>query len=157
MVAVLQSVDELEALLKDRPDQSRTYKIDPGVVDEMIEFIRSHPSGANSRTMDPAEVEELARYLDVAVEDFPGRLTVTDIACSGCGRRLTILDIAKTGVDNGLHSRELMAAVLTGRAGQWVTVRGKDGGRFVDCAACGLESVTPIDDYACSPVAYAWA
>jgi hypothetical protein len=158
-MAVLQSLEELEALLDDRPEVTRTYQVDPSIAAEMLEAIRSLDSGVKVRQMTAPEVAELAQYLSISVEEFSGPLTVSDIGCSGCGRRFTILDIAKTAVDDGLHAKALLAAVLTGKAGTWVTVRGKDGGRYANCSACGLRSEVPIDAYstdAC-PVAYVWA
>jgi len=84
---------------------------------------------------------------------------VSDLGCSGCGRRLTILDLAKTAVEDGHHSTAILAAVLTGKAGPWVTVRGKDGGRHANCSSCGRRSDVPFDSYgsdAC-PEYYVWA
>lgn len=152
-------IEELEALLDDRPEETRTYQVDPSIAVEMLEAIRSVDSGRKVRKMDAPEVAELARYLSVPIEEFQGPFTVSDIGCSGCGRRLTILDLAKTAVDHGLHSTAAMAAVLTGKAGRWVTVRGKDGGRYANCSACGRQSDVPFDSYTSDvcPLAYAWA
>jgi hypothetical protein len=156
-MAVLSSVDELEALLNDRPDETRTYQLDPSAAADLLRVIRSADSGSKAREMDSAEVEELARYLQMPVEELQRPLTVSAIACSGCGRWLTILDIAKTGVDDGFHSKARLADVLSGRAGQFVTVRGKDGGRFANCSSCSRKSDTPIFVYTCGVNAYAWA
>ena len=159
-MAVLQSLEELEVLLDDRPSETHTFKVAPNAAAEILETVRSLDYGLSIREMDAAEVKELAQYLEVAAEDFQGPLTVSDLGCSGCGRRLSILDLAKTGVDEGLHSKEMLAAVLTGNAGQWVTVRGKDGGRHANCSACGLRSGAPFETYATSfacPNYYVWA
>lgn len=154
---VLQSLEEFQALLVDRPEQTRTFQIDPGIAADLHEIIQLARSGAKMREMDSAEIEELARYLEVPVGELATPMTVSDIRCSGCGRRLNITDLAKTGVDDGLHAKGRLAAVLCGKAGQWVTVRGKDGGRFANCSACGRMSATPFIDYTCGVVAYAWA
>jgi hypothetical protein len=156
-MAVLQSVEELEALLTDRPDRTHTYQIAPSVVPRMIEAVRSASSGAKTREMESAEVEDLARYLEVPVEELHGPFTVFDAACSGCGRRLNILDVAKTGVDDAFHSKSRLVAVLSGSAGHWLTVRGEDGGRFVNCFSCGRKSDMPFNYYDCGVTAYAWA
>jgi|GEM_PF-2979850 len=157
---VLQSLEELEVLLDDRPNETRTYRVAPNAAAEILGAVRSLDNGLRIREMDTSEVEELAQYLEVASEDFQGPLTVSDLSCSGCGRRLSILDLAKTGVEDALHSKEMLAAVLTGNAGQWVTVRGRDGGRHANCSACGRLSDAPFDSYSTSlecPVYYVWA
>jgi hypothetical protein len=153
---VIQSVAELEAMLADRPEHTRTYQISEVGADDVIRYITTHDSGVPMRVMSPAEVEDLARYLGTPAGQFHGPYSFSDTTCAGCGRRVTLLDMAKTGVDQGLHSKEQLAAVLTGKAGKWVTVRGKDGGRRVDCAACGRECKEHID-YECVPDGYLYA
>jgi hypothetical protein len=96
-------------------------------------------------------MRELASYLEIPETQFRGPYSVADITCRGCGRHLTMLDFAKTSVDAGLHSKELLGPVLTGQAGYWVTIRGLDGGRYVNCAACGQKSHTTFFHYACDP------
>jgi len=69
-MAVLQSVDELEALLDDRPEETRTYQVDPNVAGEVLQAIRSVDSGVRVREMNASEVSELARYLSVPIEEL---------------------------------------------------------------------------------------
>jgi hypothetical protein len=156
MAAMLGTVAELEALMENRPDQTRTYQLDPSA-DDLITFIKSLEPNGPTRFMDSSEMAELARYLGLPVDEFHGTFTVADITCPGCGRRATILDLAKTGVDRGWHTVPELAAVLSGKAGKWVTVRGKDGGRRFDCAECGRESESTFYDYLCDPFGYLYA
>lgn len=160
-MTMLRSLTEFESLVDNRPEQSRTYQVDPAIAPEIRKAIRVMKANGTPRVrrMSPAEMRELAGYLDISVADFHGPITVSDITCQGCGRHLSVLDIAKTSVDTGLHTKALLAKVLTGQAGHWVTIRGRDGGRYADCAACGLQSPTPFEDYECAPGpdGYEWA
>ncbi|HLX49363.1 MAG TPA: hypothetical protein VKS82_13620 [Streptosporangiaceae bacterium] len=156
-MTVLRSAAELQALLGDRPDQTHTYQISPASADDVTTFIRSLNSGPVMRDMSVAEIEELARYLDIPPGEFYGTYSFSDCSCTGCGRHLTLMDMAKTGVDRGFHSKEQLAAVLTGKAGQWVTVRGRDGGREINCSACGQVCGASAINYLCFPVQYFYA
>jgi len=155
---MLHSLEEIDALVASRPEKTRTYQLDPTIAPEVIRKIQDgRPNnGLRLRTMNPAEADELARYLEVPATEFHGPFTVSDIRCHGCGRHLTMLDVAKTGVDTGLHLRTTLAQVLTGRFGQWLTVRGQDGGRYADCAACGQKSPYPFEEYG-EDYNYMWA
>ena len=157
-MALLNSLAEFESLLENRPEHTRTYQIAPTIAPEMHKVIQAREivSDLRWRVMNPTEMQELASYLEISVAELHGPFSVSDIHCHGCGRHLTILDIAKTSVDTGLHSKAVLAQVMTGHAGQWVTVRGQDGGRYADCAACGQKSQAPFKLYAC-PVYYLWA
>jgi len=154
-MTVLQSVADLQAILDDRPDQTHTYQLDPAAADDLVTFIKSLDPGGPVRLMTSSEVEELHRYL--GIDESHATYSVADITCDGCGRRATILDFAKTGVDRGWHTTQQLAAVLTGKTGKWVTVRGKDGGRRFDCADCGRESSTALYAYLCDPFGYLYA
>jgi hypothetical protein len=151
-MTMLHSLAEFESLVENRPEHSRTYQIDPAIAAEIWKAIPDWraPSGP-VREMNPAEMCELASYLEIPVTEFREPYSVSDISCRGCGRHLTMLDFAKTGVDAGLHPKALIAQVLTGRAGMWVTIRGLDGGRYANCATCGKQSPTPFIHYACDP------
>lgn len=152
-MTMLHSLAEFESLVENRPEKSRTYQIDPAIATEVREAIRARkPSESlQVRMMNPAEMHELASYLEIPVTEFRGPFSISDMTCSGCGRHLTMLDFAKTSVDAGLHSKALLAPVLTGKAGHWVTIRGLDGGRHVDCATCGRKSGDPFAHYECPP------
>jgi hypothetical protein len=155
-VEVIQSVEELEALLADRPGRTKTYQISSASADDVSRYIKTHVPGPPMRLMSPAEIEDLAHYLGAPAGEFHGSYMFSDASCAGCGRRLTLLDMAKTGVDQGLHAKDRLMTVLTGKTGYWVTVRGKDGGRRIDCANCGLGCAVAIN-YLCSPHIYYYA
>lgn len=156
-MTVLRSAADLQALLEDRPGRTHTYQIIPASADDVTTFIRSLNSGPVMRDMSVAEIGELARYLDIPAAELYGTYSFSDCSCAGCGRHLTLMDMAKTGVDRGFHSKEQLAAVLTGKAGQWVTVRGKDGGREINCSACGQVCSASVINYLCFPVQYFYA
>lgn len=138
-MALLESVDELRALLADRPTQTVTYRVDAAIGAEVNGLMRSvsADSGRPIRLMTAAERGELANYLGMPAGELYEDMAVSDFACTGCGRLLTMLDFAKTSIDRGIHTKSALASVLSGRAGHWVTVDGTDGGRPVRCAACG--------------------
>lgn len=133
----LTSQEELAQLLRNRPSETHTYQLSRGVVVD-----RSADAGP-LRLMTTGELEELANYLKVSPAQLQGEFLVADTSCDKCKRRLTILDFVKTAVDKGHHGLAELAGVLSGVGGDWVTVRGKDGGRPVDCAGCG-ESITSL-------------
>jgi hypothetical protein len=152
VMTMLHSLAEFESLVENRPEHSRTYQIDPAIATEVRKAIPVRRAASGPvREMNPAEMRELASYLEIPVSEFRGPYSVSDITCRSCGRHLTMLDFAKTSVDAGLHSKALVAQVLTGRAGIWVTIRGLDGGRYANCAACGQQSHTRFIHYACDP------
>ena len=109
------------------------------------------------RRMDETELRELAEYLDVDVERLHGPFRVVDAECLRCGRRITFLDFVKTAVEQGVHDQSQLRAILTGEAGNWITVRGQDGGRPVACANCEQLLRMPGDysEYSSSSYAYA--
>src|SRR4051794_5318009 len=122
----LSQPSELHELLADRPGQTHTYRVTEDVFASL-----SDDTAGDLRTMDDAEVAELARYLGVEPGELSGDFRVVEVSCQSCSRTLTVLDFAKTAVDDDQHDRDALAEVLSGRAGQWVTVRGQDGGRPV--------------------------
>ncbi|MFK0050506.1 hypothetical protein ACIQU4_41690 [Streptomyces sp. NPDC090741] len=112
------------------------------------------------RVLDEAETQELAAYLDTPAASLKGPLRVFEATCSSCGRRITFLDFVKTAVELGQHSKGGLRDVLTGKGGEWITVRGRDGGRPVSCAGCGhdvprLQKNGSNSGYSSSSYAYA--
>lgn len=148
---VLSSDDEIGRLLRDRPEETRTYQV-------QAELAGRIPLDAiGLRSMDDAELSELAEYLDVKVDQLRGPFRVVDAACPRCARRITFLDFVKTAISSGAHDRAQLADVLTGKAGTWITIRGRDGGRPVSCANCeqSLRMPGEYSEYSSSSYAYA--
>jgi uncharacterized C2H2 Zn-finger protein len=147
----LSSDEEIKQLLKDRPEQTQTYEVTG-------ELARQVPLDAvGLRRMDKSELTELAEYLEVEVEYLRGPFRVIDAECPRCGRRITFLDFVKTAVDKGVHDRIQLRGILTGAAGNWLTIRGRDGGRPVSCARCqqALRMSNGYSEYTSSNYAYA--
>ena len=148
----LSSNEEITRLLKDRPEQTQTYE----VTGELAGQVPLDAVGL--RRMDESELTELAEYLEVEdVEYFRGPFRVIDAECPRCGRHITFLDFVKTAIDNGVHDRTQLRAILTGEAGNWITIRGRDGGRPVRCARCqqALRMSNGYSEYSSSNYAYA--
>ncbi len=82
---------------------------------------------------------------------------MVDADCPRCGRRTTFLDFVKTAVTDGAHELSRLSDILTGRAGNWLTIRGRDGGRAVRCADCDQALLMPgtYSEYSSSSYAYA--
>jgi hypothetical protein len=147
----LSSDEEIRQLLKDRPEQTQTYEVTG-------ELARQVPLDAvGLRRMDESELGELAEYLEVEVEYLRGPFRVIDAECPRCGRRITFLDFVKTAVDKGVHDRIQLRGILTGAAGNWLTIRGRDGGRPVSCVRCqqALRMSNGYSEYTSSNYAYA--
>jgi hypothetical protein len=147
----LSSPDEVLRLLKDRPEQTRTYQVAPELAG------RIPLDSVGLRRMDHAEQQELAAYLGVDGHSLRGPFRVVNAECPRCGRYITFLDFVKTAVEDGVHDRDQLSAILTGEAGNWITIRGRDGGRSVRCAACEQALAMPGDysEYSSSSYAYA--
>ena len=147
----LSSEEEITRLLKDRPEQTQTYE----VTGELAGQVPLDAVGL--RLMDESELRELAEYLGVEVEYLRGPFRVIDAECPRCGRRVTFLDFVKTAVDEGVHDRTELGAILTGEARNWITIRGRDGGRPVSCARCqqALRMFNGYSEYSSSNYAYA--
>jgi hypothetical protein len=147
----LSSNEEITRLLKDRPEQTQTYE----VTGELAGQVPLDAVGL--RRMDESELRELAEYLEVEVEYLRGPFRVIDAECPRCGRRITFLDFVKTAVDKGVHDRTRLRAILIGEAGNWITIRGRDGGRPVSCARCqqALRMSNEYSEYTSSNYAYA--
>lgn len=124
---------ELLQMLQKRPDVTTTYRVPKELLGRM-----PRDEAVPLRMMTDAEVHELSEYLEVTVEQLKGPFRVVEATCSNCRRRLTFLDFAKTAVDKAQHDRAQLRDVLTGKAGWWITIRGRDGGRPVVCAGCGI-------------------
>jgi hypothetical protein len=147
----VKTAEEIQRLLDDRPERTQTYRVEANLVSRVSD------SRAELRTMDDAETSELADYLEVAVENLKGPLRVVDARCTHCQRRITFLDFVQTAVRSGHHDRAELRAVLTGKAGAWITIRGRDGGRAVTCFRCGQLARTPSEYSEYSNPNYAYA
>ncbi|MEV3929673.1 MULTISPECIES: hypothetical protein [unclassified Streptomyces] len=126
------SYDEVVRMLRDRPEKTRTYEVESGVIERL-----PTDTPACLRPMNEDEVRELADYLQVSPSALRGPFHVVDHTCSSCARTTTFLDFVKTAVDAQVHGRDTLRSVLTDAEASWVTVRGRDGGRPVMCADCG--------------------
>ena len=142
---------EIRQMLQERPERTTTVAVADGVIAGLT-LDRS----PEMRELTREEIEELARYLGSSANELRGPFHVVDRSCEQCGRRLGFVDFARTGVDSGSHSKEQLREILSGRAGAWVTVRGRDGGRPVSCASCHtLMPPGGYSEYSSSSYAYA--
>lgn len=150
-MAMLSSPDEVLRLLQDRPEHTRTYEVAPEIAG------RVPLDSVGLRRMDSAEVQELADYLELDQKALRGPFRVVDADCPRCGRHITFLDFVKTAIEEGVHDRAQLGDVLAGRAGNWITIRGRDGGRPVRCAGCDqtLRMPNAYSEYSSSSYAYA--
>lgn len=151
-MAALRTADDVRELLYERPARTRTYRVDR-------ETLRALPSDdpPEMRTMDDTEVAELAEHLGVRTDDLDGPFRVVELRCPECDRHTTFLDFVATAEQHGAHELVQLRGVLTGRAGAWLTIRGRDGGRPVDCLGCGttLRPREGYSEYSSSSYAYA--
>lgn len=149
------TLDEVLEFIETRPEKTRTYQVPDGVIAAL-----PLTEAPYMRTMDEAETQELAEYLETPAASLKGPLKVFEAKCSSCGRRITFLDFAKTAVELGQHPKEGLRDVLTGNGGEWITIRGRDGGRPVNCAQCGhdvprLKINGSYSEYSSNSYAYA--
>lgn len=144
--------DDVRTLLADRPAETKTHRVPPGVLKKI-----QLDSSDHLRTMDHEEVVELAEYLGEPAESLQGPFLVVDMRCQECDRHLTFLDFAKTAVEQGAHDHAQLREVLAGRQGAWLTIRGRDGGRPVTCSSCSttLRMRPGYSEYSSSSYAYA--
>jgi hypothetical protein len=147
------TLDEVLGTLEDRPDTTQTYRVPSGTISKL-------PSDETPemRSLADREVTELAAYLEVSATELRGPFKVVDIKCPSCSRLITFLDFARTAVEFGAHGKEELRSVLTGKNGEWITVRGRDGGRPVHCAQCGNaipRKDVPYSEYQSRDYAYA--
>ena len=152
-VVEITSEEEIRQLLDDRPKRTQTYRVPPNLVGRIPLDTR-----VKLRSMDDAETQELADYLGIAVVDLDGPFRVVDAECPHCKRRITFLDFVQTAVEMGQHERAELREILTGRAGAWITIRGRDGGRPVVCTRCGQNARMAnggYSEYASGSYAYA--
>jgi hypothetical protein len=132
IVQRITSKAQLDALRDDPPEQTQTWLVDESATD-----VPSLDPGPAMREMTSDEVDEMAEYLELEAGELDGPFYVAkDVRCPNCDRATTFLDFIKTAVDSGLHDKALVREVLTGRAGRWITVVGKDGGREAVCVSC---------------------
>jgi hypothetical protein len=151
-VPALQDIDAVEALLRDRPARTRTYR----VTMELLAAIDA--DGTQSlRTLDDRELLDLADLLGVAANQVAGPFRVVDAACPSCARRISFVDFVQTAARSSVDDIASRAAVLTGQVGAWITIRGRDGGRAVTCTGCGRIARDPAGYSEYSSKTYAYA
>lgn len=142
---------EIRRLLTERPARTRTFRVSRQVLSTVPLDTR-----VRLRAMTKPEVRELAEYLDVSPEQLDGPFKVVRANCPSCDRRLTFPDFVETAVKRRAHSKAALRDVLTGRAGAWLTIRGRDGGRPVTCGGCGATArMSDYSEYSSSSYAYA--
>jgi hypothetical protein len=151
-VQALASEQDVRRLLEQRPKTTQTYQVPPELAGRI-----PHDQRVQLRSMEDVEIKELAAYLGVGVEELDGPFSVVEATCPNCSRLISFLDFVQTAVNKGVHEREELREILTGRAGAWVTIRGRDGGRPVSCAGCGATARVPngYSEYSSSSYAYA--
>lgn len=143
-------IAEVRRNLERRPAKTRTYRIRSDAFRKVAPKQKK-----DQRRLTTAEIAELAEYLGVRPTSLKGPFVVPDASCQNCGRHITFLDFVDTGVGLRAHSRETLRDVLTGRSGAWLTVRGLDGGRPIDCFNCGRR--VGLDEYCYMSSGYAYA
>jgi hypothetical protein len=107
------------------------------LIDESLGEVKFPEAGPGMREMNRDEVLEMAKYLEIEPSELRGPFLVDkNLICPNCGRHSTFLDFIKTAVDAQLHDKELVRAVLSGRAGRFITIRGKVADRTLVCVKC---------------------
>jgi hypothetical protein len=145
------TLSEVQRLLEKRPKKTRTYRVQASVLKKI-----ASDSQLELRSMGAAEEKELAAYLDVGTKALKGPFRVVGASCPYCDRHVTFLDFVKTGVEDGPHDKAQLKAVLTGRAGAWLTIRGQDEGRPLRCAVCTrIIKMAAYSEYSSASYAYA--
>jgi hypothetical protein len=143
-------IAEVRRSLAKRPEKTRTYRVRSDA------FRKVAPKEQkDQRRLNKEEVVELAEYLGVRPTSLKGPFVVPDASCQNCGRHITFLDFVSTGVGLRAHAKGALRDVLTGRSGTWLTIRGLDGGRPIDCFNCGRR--VGLDAYCYSSGGYAYA
>jgi hypothetical protein len=145
------TIAEVRLLLQKRPAKTLTYKVQASVLKQILSDTK-----VRQRSMRAAEEKELAAYLEVQVKSLKGPFKVVEASCPHCDRHITFLDFVKTGIEEGPHDKAQLKAVLTGRAGAWLTIRGQDEGRPLRCATCTrIVRTVAYSEYSSSSYAYA--
>jgi hypothetical protein len=138
-VQKLDSAEDAGRLLEQRPEKTTTYQVSKEILDQLPH----EESAGKLRATTEEEDRELAAYLGVEVSELDRPFSVVDAKCQNCERQISFLDFAQTAVDTGAHDKEMLATILTGRGGAWLTIRGLDGGRDVICINCGKVALEP--------------
>ena len=139
--------DELQLLLNNRPIKSKMVEVEKSAM-EIVKTTKA------LRAITEEETIELAEYLGVSKEDFQGPFYLEScLKCNFCTRQISFIDIVKAATEK--HSKDLMAQVLCGKKGYWVTVKGKDDSLGVKCIKCGTDVANNLYHYVNSQYAYA--
>lgn len=147
------SKDQLTALLNERSDNTETWLVRESVVESLLELGTN-----NMREMTETEITDLAEYLDTNVQHLNRPFMVdNDLHCPKCARKLTFLDFVKTAIEgeSGFHTKEMIAEILSGRKGNWLTIGGKNFERTVYCSNCGEGIIYRTHNYSNRNYAYA--
>lgn len=146
------SLEQLNELLQNRPEQTETWLISKEIATDV------KIASEDMRKMTEVEEKELANYLDVSAEDLHGPFYIDkDLVCPECNRDLTFLDFVQTAIeiDGTIHSKKLIADILCGRNGSWITISGKNTKRTVFCANCQHPITYFTHNYAAHEYKYA--
>ena len=136
MAQELLNMNGFLALRSNPPAKSVTVMVD-GEVDR---HIRANADEGQMREMTPHELTALAAFLGEAPASLKGPFHVDKmLVCPDCYRKLTFLDFIQTVMGVGSHSKRMIANILTGRNGVWVTFAGTEEVRTVRCLDCGCE------------------
>lgn len=150
----IHSLQEFHNLLTDRPPTTKTYR---GVGTEVIEGIWDRQSHwCSARQMSNRELSLLAEYLDVPQHELRGPFLVDSrIACSHCLSAISFVDFVSTAVEGHQHNKKMIADILCGRGGFWVTIGGKNAERVVKCFHCKTANTYQSHTYSSPNYAYA--
>ncbi len=151
MMREITSKEQLKSLLQNRTESTITWLVNESVA----EHLQTKTDGM--RKMTQCEVRELANYLNEDENELQEPFYVDKrLICPECNRSLTFLDFIKTAIEtDSLHSKELIADILCGRNGHWITIGGKNMKRTVHCANCNYGITYKTHNYNNSRYAYA--
>ena len=161
------SLQQYNYLITNRPTHTTTYQIDDAIATEALAKANAglrqmtDAEGNSTHTTPPAilisveSVVELAKYLDEATEQLQGPFYVDPALQCACGRQMTFTDFVSTVIESGLHDKKMIADILCGRAGTWITIGGKASVRSVRCCACDESRTYMNHNYSGGTYAYA--
>eukprot|EP01116_Phalansterium_solitarium_P012431 TRINITY_DN286_c0_g1_i1.p2 TRINITY_DN286_c0_g1~~TRINITY_DN286_c0_g1_i1.p2 ORF type:complete len:127 (-),score=29.54 TRINITY_DN286_c0_g1_i1:138-518(-) len=121
---------------------------------ETLQFVQAK-FNKGFREMTANELDALAAALGVDAKELRGPFLMGPEYVCGCGRQLSFVDVVGTAKKTGHHSNTILADILCGRAGFWLTVAGSDDSRAVECTACHTATSFGSHNYSSRTYAYA--
>ncbi len=144
------TMEAVTNLFHNRPDQTKTYRVQDDIAVSLFSRLTD-----GMRQMTGNEEMELAAFLNVDKKELAGPFFVDPQLKCSCGRCLTFTDFTSTVFGNGVHSKKMMADILCGKNGYWLTVAGKSGKRTVKCYECDRQFEYDSHNYASPNYGYA--